>query len=66
MSKRGATLTRALRLARMLHGRRYRPDADTLAMQLRVTRRTIYRDLAALQEAHYRVPPTRREVEATW
>lgn len=66
MTKRGATLARALRLARYLHGRRYRPEVTILATQLQVTTRTVYRDLAALQEAHYRVPPTRREVEATW
>lgn len=66
MSKRSATLVRALRLARALQGRRYRPAVDVLAAQLQVTTRTVYRDLAALQEAHYRVPPTRREVEALW
>ena len=54
---RNKALVRALRLWRLLDGRRYRPPTLVLARHLQVTTRTIYRDIGALEEAHLPVPP---------
>lgn len=49
-------LVRTLRLAKTLEGRRYMPGVAWLARELGCHPRTLYRDLAALQEAHWPVP----------
>lgn len=54
--KRGTQVIRLLRLARALEGHRVMPPIPTLAKQYRVCRRTVLRDLAALEEAGWLVP----------
>jgi len=59
VSPRGRTLVRILRLWSLINGRRFRPAVAHLSRELGVTSRTIYRDLNALEEAHWPVPPHR-------
>lgn len=54
---RNRTLKRVLGLAKRLEGVKIRPSAARLADEFRVCRRTIMRDLAALHEAGWAVPP---------
>lgn len=54
---RNVGLKRVLRLLKFFEGRRYRPSARDLALEFGVTYRTIYRDLALLEECHLHVPP---------
>jgi len=54
---RNRTLVRCLRLWRELDGRRVLPSLEELAREHGVSTRTIRRDLAALEEAYYAVPP---------
>lgn len=58
MARRGRNmaLLRCLKLARQLEDRRTRPDLQQLAAEHQVTKRTIYRDLRALEEAGVRLP----------
>lgn len=54
----------ALRLAalvRLLIGRRYMPPVADLASELEVTPRTVYRDLVALEAAHWPLPRRPRD-----
>lgn len=54
----------ALRLAalvRLLIGRRYMPPVGDLARELQVTKRTVYRDLAALDAADWPLPRRLRD-----
>jgi predicted DNA-binding transcriptional regulator YafY len=60
--RRASTIVRVLRLWRMLEGRRSRPPVVVLAQDLGVHPRTVKRDLVALEEAHYPVPPPRRDL----
>ena len=48
---RSRLIVRLARLILYLNGRRYMPDPQVLAAQLGVSERTLYRDLAALEEA---------------
>jgi hypothetical protein len=59
MSRACRQLTRLLALKRLLDGCVYRPSLECLANQLRVTPRTIRRDLAVLSEAGECVPIAR-------
>lgn len=43
---------------------RYRPDVRTMARGLGVSTRTVLRDLQALEEAGWPLPPLRPEIEA--
>lgn len=54
-------LVRALVLARRIDGLRNLPSIKELAHALNVHSRTVYRDLAALEEAGYLVPPRRMD-----
>lgn len=49
-------LVRALKLAKALEAHRYMPHVDALAKELNCHKRTVYRDLAALEEAHWPTP----------
>lgn len=49
-------LVRVLTLAKRLQGCTVLPEIATLATEFRVSNRTIYRDLAALEAAHWMVP----------
>ena len=60
---RGAALRRVLTLYRSLSGRRYRPPAGALARELGCSHRTVYRDLAVLDEVGLPVPPPLRPEE---
>lgn len=53
---RARLIVRIARLILFLNGRRHMPDVQTLAAQLGVTPRTLYRDLAALEEAGMVLP----------
>lgn len=55
-SDRGHTLVRVLSLWREIDGRRQCPRVRELADQFGVSKRTIYRDLEALEDAGYPVP----------
>lgn len=55
---RSRALIRALRIARRLSGQSFTPTHNTLARDYSVCRRTILRDLAALQAAGWPIPPT--------
>lgn len=48
---RARLIVRLARLILLLMHRRYMPDPEVLAAQLGVSVRTLYRDLAALEEA---------------
>ena len=50
---------RALTLARQIEGLRYLPSINELAHAFNVHRRTVIRDLAALEEAGWPVPARR-------
>lgn len=54
--RRNLTLVRVLWLARAIQGLRCMPKIEGLARELGVHRRTIYRDLAALEEAGWPLP----------
>lgn len=53
---RSRLIVRLARLILYLNGRRYMPDAQILAAQLGVSVRTLFRDLAALEEAGMVLP----------
>lgn len=54
---------RLVRIIRLLDGAAHCPRIDAMADLLRVSMRTIQRDLAALDEAGWRVPPRRTKGE---
>lgn len=56
-SGRNAGLRRVLLLLRQLQDQAVRPTVPELAARLQVTPRTVYRDLALLEELHFRLPP---------
>jgi predicted DNA-binding transcriptional regulator YafY len=62
---RGATLVRVLTLLRILQSRKFGITVAEAVAELRVSRRTVYRDLAALQEAGF-VLGTDRDGEVRW
>lgn len=53
---RHAIARRLCALVRYMDGRRYMPDMAILARGLNVSHRTLYRDLAALEEAGFILP----------
>lgn len=55
--RRNTTVVRCLRLWAFLQGRRTRPGTRELSAHYGVSYRTIARDLEALEEAHFKVPP---------
>jgi predicted DNA-binding transcriptional regulator YafY len=55
-SDRNRMLVRALRLATYLRGRRYMPRVPDIARELGCDKRTVYRDINALEEAHWPLP----------
>jgi predicted DNA-binding transcriptional regulator YafY len=58
---RNSQAVRVVRLLKRIEGRRYRPTTSDLAREFGVTRRTIIRDLQAIEEAHVAVPPMNPE-----
>lgn len=52
-----AGVRRVLLVWQRLEGRRYQPPVTELAQELHVHPRTVKRDIALLEELHFRVPP---------
>lgn len=62
MSQRNRIIRRVTRLMVLCQSRRVLPSVQWLSRELGVCQRTVYRDLMALHEAGYPVPPFASEM----
>jgi len=58
--------TRIARLIQILTRQRYMPPVTTLAQELEVGPRTVYRDLAALEAAYWPLPQAAPIAQEEW